>query len=137
MSATTTAQEVLDLALAHMDEAGNASDYSDRVLRILNALGGELFPLSDAYAVSAPGTRPVFTALAALSDRIGIDDTVCRTVMPYGLAAALLINDNPAAAAFCQQRYEELKAGLSTAPAEFEAIGNVYGSRGYDAYARW
>ena len=45
---------------------------------------------------------------------INLDDYIAQTVMPYGLAAHLLIDENPTVASFFQQRYEELLDKLVT-----------------------
>ena len=57
--------------------------------------------------------------------------------MPYGLAAHLLIDENPTVAAFFQQRYEELLDKLGNVPAEFEPIEDVYGGIGHSEGGRW
>ena len=51
--------------------------------------------------------------------------------MPYGLAAHLLLDENPDAANFFQQKYDELKITLGgKMAAEFEPIIDVYGCAG-------
>ena len=145
MAGTTTATQVFDLSMGLIDEisSGGLSDTSDtaeyknRTLRILNTLQQELYPLSDTYTVVTAGTRPICTALTAFADVIGLDDYLAQTVMPYGLSAHLLLNENPTSASFFEQRYEELKAGASKIPSEFEPIENVYQDCGFNHYSRW
>lgn len=50
------------------------------------------------------------------------DDTVIR-IAPYGLAAQLLIEQNPDKAAFYNDKYEELKRKI---PAKFVSITDIY-----------
>jgi len=62
--------------------------------------------------------------------------------MPYGLAANLLIDENPAAASYFQQRYEDLlNKKKSRAKADIGSIEDVYsGANGgieYGWFANW
>lgn len=146
----TNAQTVFDLAIAamaEMDDQGqtvhsDTKEYKDRTLLILNLLRGELYPYSDTYDSSDEG-RPVATWIRSFTAPIDLDDYICQTVMPYGLAAHLLMDENPASANFFQQRYDELKAGLRSGfPAGgSEDIVDVYGDRGgispYNEFSRW
>ena len=111
---TTTAQRVFDIAMGLMDEVNETSgatdtsdtkEYKVRTLLILNALRGELFPYSDTYAMEEAGKRPILHVIQNFTDIIMMDDYICQTVMPYGLAAQLLLDENPTAASFFQQRY--------------------------------
>lgn len=72
--------------------------------------------------------RPVPTILTALTDTLQIDDVTARTVMPYGLAAHLMLSENPSSASFFNGRYEELKAEANKKPpSPTEQITNLYG----------
>lgn len=148
---TTTAQRVFDIAMGLMDEVNEstgATDTSDtkeykvRTLLILNALRGELFPYSDTFQAEEPGKRPILAVIQAFEDVIGMDDYICQSVMPYGLAAHLLLDENPSAASFFMQRYEEMRSNLAKGiPAVSEPIEDVYGSGGmshpYNDFSRW
>ena len=143
MSATVI--DVFDIAMGLMDEisstgaseSADTAEYRTRTLRIINNLQQELYPLSDSYAVAAAGKRPVLARLAVLTDVIGLDDYLTQTVLPYGLAAALLLDENPAVASFFQQRYEELKRLARSVPAAFSAIEDVYGGIEHGQFSRW
>lgn len=145
----TTAQRVYELAIALMDSqdssgGANGSDnqeYKNRTLPIINVLAGELYPYSDTYEADDDG-RPTVTQVKAWDKPIDLDDYICVSVMPYGLAAHLLLAEDPATASFFQQRYDELKARLSVGmPAQSEDVYDVYGSRGgiypYNEFAEW
>jgi hypothetical protein len=145
----TTAQDVFDIAMGMMDEVlngntntGDTAEYKGRTLYILNALAGELYPYSDTYTVGEAGKRPIVERIEDFASGIGLDDYICRSVMPYGLAAHLLLDENPTSASFFQQRYEELVRGLSSGiPAASEDIVDVYGGRGgiepYAEFGYW
>ena len=146
----TTAQEVFEAAIAMMDELNDqgAADHSDtqeyknRTLAILNILRGELYPYSDSYQIGENG-RPISAQILDFETPIELDDYICQSVMPYGLAAHLLMDENPSSANFFQQRYDELKMGLMRGyPAMgSEDIVDVYGRRGgidpYLEFSRW
>lgn len=146
---TTTAQRVFELAMGLMDEVNESSgetdtsdtrEYKVRTLLILNTLRGELFPYSDTYEVSETGKRPILSPIAAFTDVIGMDDYICQTILPYGLAAHLLVDENPTAASFFNQRYEELREKLTQGlPTVSEAVEDVYGGgyQPYNHFARW
>lgn len=60
------------------------------------------------------------------------------SALPYGLAANLLVDENPAAASFYQQRYEELRAVyLARRRTDLEDIELLYGGVEQGNFARW
>ena len=145
---TTTAQRVFDLAMGLMDEVNETSggtddadtrEYKVRTLLILNALRGELFPYSDTYAAEEPGKRPILEVIQRFDQVIGMDDYICQSVLPYGLAAQLLLDENPDSASFFQQRYEEMRMNLAKGlPQQSESISDVYGiASPYNEFSRW
>ena len=143
----TTAQRVFEMAMHLMDEVNESSgaadtsdtkEYKNRTLQILNVLRIECFPASDTYAVATPGKRPVCPEITAFADEIGMDDGICQGVLPYGLAAHLLLDENPTVAAYFQQRYEEaLAAARRGIPAGFEDITDLYGGIEHGRFSRW
>lgn len=117
----TTANEVFDQAIHLMDEQNETNgktrtqdtkEYEYRTLSILNTLLPELYPYSDTYSASETGKRPVVVRLDTLSQPIDLDDAICRGVLPYGLAAHLLLGENDTMASFFNQRYSELLSSL-------------------------
>lgn len=143
----TTAQWVFEKAMHLMDEVNESSgladtadtkEYKNRTLPILNILRIECFPASDTYVATTPGKRPVCPEIEDFSMEIGLDDGICQGVLPYGLAAHLLLDENPVVASYFQQRYEELlnqaKRGL---PTEAGDIEDLYGGIGFGRFARW
>ena len=143
----TTAQWVFDKAMNLMDEVNvstgaadtaDTREYKNRTIPILNILRVECFPASDTYAVAEPGRRPVCPEIADFEAEIGLDDGLCQGVLPYGLAAHLLLDDNPDVAAFFNQRYAELLSEYRRGiPAASEDIQDLYGGIEYGQFARW
>ena len=146
---STTARQVFNLAIALMDEMNentgatdttDTKEYKLRTPNILSVLCGELYPYSDTYTLNTDGTRPICPAVETIESTIGLDDTLCTTVLPYGLAAHLLLGENNVMAGFFNQRYEEMRETLKNVPASFEAIEDAYGSEYYTPYnnfGRW
>lgn len=132
----TNAQTIYEMAIALMDSmsdsgAADVSDnneYKHRTLPILNILRGELYPYSDTFETDDEG-RPIAALIRTFDKPIDLDDYICQSVMPYGLASHLLMQEDPAAANFFQQRYDELKRQLPVGrPAKSEDIEDVFGS---------
>lgn len=144
---STTAQQVFELAMHLMDEGSQSTgaadtnetkEYKNRTLPILNILRVECFPVSDTCVVTAPGKRPVCPEIPDYETPIGLDDVICQGVLPYGLAAHLLLDENPSAASYFQQRYEEaLAAARRSIPAEAEDIIDLYGGIEHGRYGWW
>ena len=147
----TTAQNVFEAAIAMMDEMNDqgqadhsdTTEYKNRTLPILNILRGELYPYSDSYEVLDGGGRPIAAEITDFDVPIELDDYICQSVMPYGLAAHLLMAEDPTSANYFQQRYDELKNWLRRGypSSGSEDIVDVYGARGgidpYNEYSRW
>ena len=152
---TITGMDVFQRAITMMDELDDSGkfrhddtvEYQNRTLAILNILQGELYFYSDTFPTWQEweaGRRPVLQPLTDLYTEIDLDDYCAGTVMPYGLAAHLLLDENPTAAGFFQQRYEELLRGLMTGRGRMnvsEDIEDVYGPKGgihpYNEFSRW
>lgn len=129
----TTAKDVFDIAIGLMASDTNGAtdtadtmEYKNRTLFILNALMGELYPYSDTFQEAQDGKRPVVAPIWDLEAQLPLDDFLARTVLPYGLAAHLLLEESPERASFFQQRYEELIQKLGHSPRNFERIIDVY-----------
>lgn len=147
----TTAQEVFEAAMTLMDELNESNgkadtadtkEYKNRTLAILNILRGQLYPYSDTYEAGESGKRPIVARIEDFTTAIGLDDYICQSVLPYGLAAHLLMQEDPTSANFFQQRYDELLMSLSRSmPVEAEDIEDVYGFSGgispYNEFGLW
>lgn len=131
--------DVFDAAMGIMDElsasgeaqTADTQEYLNRTPAIVNMMVSELVMLTS--------NRTSWLPVEGVDDMVPIaDDTYARSAMPYGLAANLLIDENPTAASFYQQRYEELKAlYISRLPADMEDVTNLYGHIEYGEFARW
>jgi hypothetical protein len=72
--------------------------------------------------------RPIPAVITALSDTLVLDDVTARMVLPFGLAAHLMLEENAATASYFNQRYEELKRQATKGPpSPTEKITDLYG----------
>ena len=149
MSIDKTVQGVFDKAMYLIDaqnESTGSTDNSDtteykvRTLGILNTLLDDVYPASDTFAIGDDGKRPALDDLADFADEIDMDPYIVRSVLPCGLAAKLLSEENPTLADFFWQLYEQrLAKARAGVPASFESIeeGLPYGGIEYGEFARW
>ena len=143
----TNAQWVFEKAMNLMDEVNESTgaadtadtkEYKNRTLPILNILRVECFPASDTYSSAKAGKRPVCREITDFTTPIGMDDGICQGVLPYGLAAHLLLDENPDVAAYFSQRYQELLFQFRNGiPAAVEDIEDLYGGIEYGQFSRW
>ena len=112
--------------MALADSLDDTMDYTARALFIINMLGQELYQYSDTKVVTS-GERPLFTPIAELTDELDLDDGLAIGVLPYGLAALLLVGEDDVKANYYQQLYEEKKRESRNVPQDFEPIEDVYG----------
>ena len=143
-----SAQNVFDTAIALIDEvdetgATDTSDtleYKNRTVHILNILIQELYPYSATYRKPTSGKRSTARIISKMADYLDLDDYISTAVIPYGLAAHLLLEENPTAANYFQQRYDELKARLREGfglLAESEDIEDVYSNSSNGIGIEW
>jgi hypothetical protein len=114
------AQDVFKLAMDLMDEVsedgsfgGYPEEYRKRAWSFITMLQTELLR-ADVEPIAITNELNVLL----------IDDRTAITVIPYGLAAHLLMSEDQNRAAFFNARYDELKRKL---PTKIESIIDVYG----------
>ena len=112
----TNGNWVFDRAIQLMDEQSgwngetrteDTEGYRVRTLGILNVLRHELYPYSDTFEDTGD-KRSICPELKTLEQPMDLDDAIAQGVLPYGLAAHLLLGENDAMAGFFFQRYAEL-----------------------------
>lgn len=145
------AQGVFDKAIYLMDAQNDATgatrtadnrDYEVRAVGLLNNLLDVVYPYSDTYAITRPGKRPALPDLQSLDDPLDLDARLVRDVLPLGLAARLLAEENPTLANYFQQLFEEHLAqagrGLSGGFEDIDgALGGLYGGIEHGEFGRW
>ncbi len=135
-----TGKDIFDAAMGLMDELDregrpdnpDTEEYARRAPGILNMMVAE-------YRILA-GEKGGILPLEALEEPVlRIPDVYAVGVMHYGLAANLLVDENPAAAGFYEQRYEELRNIYFTRfGAEPDAaVEDLYGGIEFGQFGRW
>jgi len=159
----TRCRDVFDLAIALMDEVDldtvatrteYTKEYRARTPFIIETLLRELYFASDTFnnPRQPAGHRPIPPYIipsgvtldqnnleSYMNKVIELDDFVARTILPYGLAAHLLIQEDVQTASFFQQRYEELLRWYrNSIPQDWESVWSVYGMMNeHGQYSRW
>ncbi len=136
---TADVQMVFEQAMGIMDElnaegqarTADTEEYVHRTPAIVNAMVAELKMLT--------GDTRSWTPVESLEDSIGgVDTTYALGAMSFGLAAKLLVDENPAAASFYHQKYEEAKRlYVQNRPAQTGEIENIYGGNEHGEFSRW
>ena len=142
-----TVQAVFDKAIYLIDAQGESggdtvnsdtAEYRIRAIGLLNTLLDKVYTASDTYAITEDGKRPYLGDITSFEDTLKLDARILRDVLPCGLAALLLSEENPSLANFFQQRFEEgLYESKATRPATFEDIDMPYGHISHGSFSRW
>lgn len=119
-----TGKQVYDMALVLIDEvletgnivADQPQYYQAKAKSILTTLQTELLPVS---------IEPV--VITSLDDELLLSDKVSLLVLPYGLAAHLLIQEDVNTASFFNARYDELKGRRTASIQPIEDVNDVTG----------
>ena len=112
-------------------------EYQARAIGLLNTLLDAVFPASDNYR-PAGGMRPALPDIRDFTDELELDARVLRDVLPNGLAAKFLTEEDPALSNYFQQCYERsLAEARYNAPATFEDIDTGCGGIELGQFGRW
>ena len=125
--------DIYSAALAIMGEETSA-EYEARTPGIVNALIGRCFQASERYET---GPHSMWTPVGALTDAVcDLDRTLALSAMPYGLAALLYLDEDPARSSSWWSIFLEQVELCRRSPAEFEPVENVYGAPETN-FGRW
>jgi hypothetical protein len=125
---TVTAQDVLNLTATLIDEISetgtitfdNPDSYNAKTLSILTMLQAEL---------TTNDVTP--TILTSMTQPLVVSDKVALTVLPYGLAAQLLLNEgDQSVASFMNSRFVELKGKIPTSIVQIQDVYNIFPTDG-------
>lgn len=66
--------------------------------------------------------------VTSLNDILSLSDSICTSVLPYGLVAMLFLDENTTLASYCQQKFDENKNDASSrlAPTVLEDVETPY-----------
>ena len=137
--------DVFDAAMSIMDELSDSGkpqttdtdEYKYRTVSIINTMIAELYPFSETKKAGKPASG--WTPVDEFDDTIvEIDNTLALGAMPYGLASALLTDENPEASDRFKRRYNEIVAQhKANAQCNMGTVENVYGGIEYGEFGSW
>lgn len=139
-----TVQEIYDKAIhlidAQNDNSGatttpDTREYYVRAPQLLSTLLNEAYPYSDTYPTATNGMRPVHPPVTAMTDTVNMDDFICLSALPAGLAALFVIDEDRAKYnAFWGDYVNRLQQAARSMPASgFEDVENPYAWEGHGA----
>ncbi|MCD8066663.1 MAG: hypothetical protein LUE15_05790 [Oscillospiraceae bacterium] len=131
-------EDIFRAAMGLMDELSaegeaqheGTEEYERRAPIIVNTLLAEL-NLRRGRRGHSPQTESLDDCVQGVSDAFALSALAC------GLAANLLLDENPAAADFYSQRYEELRERYLASEAECGAVEDIYGGIERGGFGRW
>lgn len=147
MAIDRTVQAVFDKAIylidAQNESTGSTSssdtkEYRVRTIGILNNLLDVVYPASATYPKDEG--RPALDDIQGFDDELDLDPRILRDVLPNGLAAHLLSEENPSLAEYFQQLFEEhLEAARRGVRGVFESVDDAlpYGGIEYGRFSSW
>ena len=115
-------------------------EYEVRTPAILNTLLDLVYPASDTFAPGEDGRRPALPDVTGLEDTLDLDPRILRDVLPHGLAAKLLCEENPELASYFQQCFEQsLADARSRRPTVFVGVEESlpYGGIEFGRFGHW
>jgi hypothetical protein len=139
-------QAVFDKAI-HWIDAQNEStgstntadtkEYALRTPSIISLYLNVVYPYSDTYRNREDGRRPYLEPVRSMTDELDLDAYICMSVLPFALAAGLLVEENDAVANTALQIYQENLARAAAMPAVVGDVEDVYGGLEHGQYGRW
>lgn len=100
------------------------NNYLDRVVPLVNTLIGQVWTMSEDFET---GSRAIWIPVENIEDEIlGIDQNLALSVMPYGLAGLLYIDEDSVRANSWWQIYQEGIVDSRRSPVAFDTIVDEY-----------
>jgi hypothetical protein len=128
-----TGQDVFNMAMGLMGEVSSTGAINPTDTADYKAQAPAVLSIAQIEIAKIEGVTPLPGVITDLTKPLVISDSSAMTVLPYNLAAHLLLEENPDMAAFFNSKYEELKRKI---PATEEPITDVY-STNTDEYPGW
>jgi len=123
-----TFNEIFDIAMDLADERATSGAINVGSTALYRAKAPGLFTILQAEVGLSSGSPAA--VVSALTEECLLPDYAAVAVLPYGLVAHLMADENPPVASFYQQRYEEAKRKI---PAKAVKGRDVY-NLGLGAY---
>ncbi|MBP5288350.1 MAG: hypothetical protein J6Z79_00570 [Clostridia bacterium] len=125
----TTANDIFSAALSLMGADGERARYESRALAGINLLAADLVCLDRALKGEVAAAAAAVPSLGSLQDVTDLADILTRSLIPVGLAAFLLNEEEESRAAFFQRIYRSEKEILlrQFSTGRRHSVRNVYG----------
>lgn len=143
----STVQDVFDRAVFLLDEQNEATGSTDtadtapyrlRAVSLCNTLLGFVYPASDTFRVTQAGRRPVCRPAETPESTLAVDEQLCTSVLPWGMAALFVLDDDREKADFFWTTFlERIEASRRGIPCAVEAVEDVYGALGHGQDGAW
>jgi hypothetical protein len=115
----------------------DTKEYQVRTLGIINTLLDSVYPASDTFRIGADGKRPYLPDVKDFKDELDLDARCLREILPNGLAAKLLSEENPQLAKYFQESFEQgIAEARFSVPSSFEDVED-YGGIEYGQFGHW
>lgn len=121
-------------------ETADTQDYRVRTLGILNSLLDMAYSASDTFVRTSDGTRSAPEDVTSFDDTLDLDARIVREVLPCGLAARLLAEENASLASYFWQCFEQgLQDARRSVAAQFEPVDAQapYGGIEFGEFGQW
>ena len=143
----STVQDVFDKAIQLMDEQNESTGststadtkpYLVKAVGICNTLLGFVYPASDTFAVTDPGKRPICTPAATMDSVLDLDEFICASVLPWGMASLFVLDDDKEKADFFWNTFlERIAEAKRSLPNTVGDIEDVYGGIEHGEFGYW
>lgn len=147
MAVDLTVQGIFDKAMYLIDanneytgstETTDTKEYKVKTIGILNSLLDLVYPYSSNYLDDETEGRPFVEDLQEFTDAVPMDAYICRSVLPYGLAARLLSSENAALSNYFQELFEEaLEKAKRSMRASIGEVEDLYGGIEHGEFGSW
>ena len=110
-----TGNDVLSAALALIaEDQDNAGDYRETALILLNLMMPELHELNNNMRIAGGlSEREEILSLGDMTGDIDLDERIVREILPFGLAAKLVLDDDLTKASYFNNEFIEKKSTLA------------------------
>ena len=147
MALDRTVRAVFDKAMYLIDGQNESTgvtltsdtkEYKVRTVGILNTLLDAVYPASDTFRLADDGKRPYLPDVKDFTDELDLDARCLREILPNGLAARLLSEENPSLARYFQESFEQgIAEARFSKPAVFESVEDPYGGIENGQFGHW
>lgn len=104
-----TVKNIYLLSLALMNMTEDDADYEDStILGMLSVMANEVLDVSNSIAKRTGRNETQNVGVfKTMSENVPLEDKICQSVLPYGLAAKLMLEDDTTMASYFNAEYNQ------------------------------